>query len=78
MARMNKEAPKTGKPRTRQADTHSSATREAHESGLVAWAAKHYDSGLAGEEHARWVKSMAARAKGRRLFERARAASARM
>lgn len=38
MARMNKSAPITGRPRIRKADTHSPAVREAYASGLAEWA----------------------------------------
>lgn len=38
MARMNKTARITNRPRTRKPDTHSTAVAEAHQSGLAAWA----------------------------------------
>ena len=69
MARMNKTASITGRPRERKADTHAPAVAEAHASGLAAWALAH---GYVAPDGSALVHS----AKQRRAVERAMAKAA--
>lgn len=70
MARMNKQAPITNRPRTRNPDTHSAAVAEAYADGLAAWALA---NGFVAPDGSALVYS----AKQRRAVERARARASR-
>jgi hypothetical protein len=68
MARMNKSASITGRPRTRKANTHAAGVASARANGLAAWCVAHGWTNAKGEP---LVFSASQRRAAERAMERA-------